>query len=326
VQQLVSADMSKSESGIRQCILVLLAGVLILKVTLSVMLGYGDYFPPNFQSDFLRGRRSYFFGAYQWAFYAHIASGPVALMLGLTLVSERFRLKFPRWHRSLGKVQAALVLFVLAPSGLWMAYYADTGSIAATGFSFLAIATGTCVLLGWQAAVKKRFAEHRRWMSRCFLLLCSAVILRLIGGLSTVTNFGVEWSYPLAAWMSWLAPLFAYEIWLAFIRPFTQPAAVDGDHSAPSSITLSLPAIDMSARRDVADISSWRNATPPSTNAPCTPPGCDVREFGPPMPSTTLSSASTGDIQGTACSSSTSININVFAPSVTSDNLRDSVR
>ena len=189
-----------------------LAGILILKVTLGVVAGYDDYFPPDFGSAFLHGRRSYFFGPYQWAFYAHIVSGPVTLILGLILISKQFRMRLPMWHRSLGKAQGLLILALLTPSGLWMAFYAQTGAVAAAGFSALALVTGGCVLFGWRAALQKRYAEHERWMWRCFLLLCSAVILRLIGGLVTVSNLEIEWSYPLAAWTSWLVPLGAFEL------------------------------------------------------------------------------------------------------------------
>jgi hypothetical protein len=265
--------MRKPEVISPQRILIVLAGVLIFKVTLSVMLEYRNYFPPDFDSDFLRGRQSYFFGMYQWAFYTHIASGPVSLILGLILVSEQFRRRFPTWHRSLGKTQGALVLLLLAPSGLWLASYAETGFVAAWGFSMLAILTATCVLMGWQSAVKKRFAEHRRWMWRCFLLLCSAVVLRLIGGLATVTNVGVDWSYPFAAWASWLLPLMAFELGRVINRRFRRCAIVDESQFAPSSVNLSLPAMEMSARRAVAGIASRRNSTRPSTNAACTPPG-----------------------------------------------------
>jgi hypothetical protein len=256
-----------------QRILIVLAGVLIFKVTLSVMMAYRNYFPPDFESDFLRGRQSYFFGTYQWALYTHISSGPVSLILGLILVSEPFLRRFPTWHRSLGKTQGALVLLLLAPSGLWMAYYAETGFVAAMGFSMLAILTATCVLMGWQSAVKKRIADHRRWMWRCFLLLCSAVILRLIGGLATVTNVGVDWSYSFAAWASWLLPLMAFELSIAINRRFPQCAVVDESQFAPSSVNLLLPAMEMSARRAAAGIAPRRNPTLPSTNAACTPPG-----------------------------------------------------
>jgi hypothetical protein len=193
-------------------VLTLLAGVLILKVTASVMLGYRDYFPPNFAADFLLGREGYFWGAYWWAFYTHIAAGPISLVLGLILISQRFRLRFPQWHRRLGKTQIALILLLLTPSGLWMARYAATGTVAGIGFSLLAVVTAVCALFGWRAAVQRRFADHRQWMLRCYLLLCSAVVLRLIGGLASVTAVGGEWSYPLAAWISWLLPLAIFEL------------------------------------------------------------------------------------------------------------------
>ncbi len=157
-------------------ILKLLACAMILKVILGVLFSYRDYVPPNFESDFLRGRKVYFSGSYQTAFYGHIFSGPCSLLLGLVLLNEQFRQRFAKCHRCLGRVQIACVLLLVAPSGLWMAFHAETGAIAGFGFAALAVATGFCISFGWRSAVKRRFAEHRRWMWRCFLLLCSASI------------------------------------------------------------------------------------------------------------------------------------------------------
>ncbi len=205
------------------------ASLLIVKVTVEVMLGYANYFPPNFGSDFLRGRERYFFGAYQWAFYSHIASGPAAIILGMVLLSEPFRRRFPKWHRNLGRFHTVNVLCVVAPSGLWMAYHASTGTIAAIGFAIQAVLTGTCSALGWRAAVKRQFPVHRRWMWRSFLLLCSAVVVRLLGGLGTVMEVQSVWFDPLASWSSWLVPLTAFEmsglrIWRRS-RLLTQPVS-----------------------------------------------------------------------------------------------------
>jgi uncharacterized membrane protein len=202
-------------------ILTRLAGALILKVTASVVSNYHNYFPPNFASDFLRGRESHFPGVYEWAFYTHIMSGPVSLILGLILVGERFRARFPKWHRYLGRVQVACVLLLVTPSGLYMARFAAAGPIGAGGLAALAIATTACVSLGARAAVRRRFADHRRWMWRGYLLLCSAVVLRLIGGLATVTGLAVPWVDPLTNWLSWLVPIAAFELreWTRRRRP-----------------------------------------------------------------------------------------------------------
>jgi hypothetical protein len=193
-------------------ILALLSAGLILRVTASVISNYHNYFPPNFASDFLRGREGHFWGSYQWAFYAHVISGPLSLIVGLILIAERSRNRFPRWHRYLGRVQAGCVLFLVAPSGLIMAYHAAAGPIAGAGLATLAVSTAVCVSLGAWSAMRLRFAEHQRWMWRCYLLLCSAVVIRLIGGLATVSGVTGSWVDPLAAWVCWVVPLAAYDI------------------------------------------------------------------------------------------------------------------
>src|SRR5215218_10259771 len=109
--------MQKSISSALRRVLTILAALLVFRVTLSVVVGYRDYFPPNFDSDFLLGREGYFWGAYRWAFYVHLLSGPASLLLGTILISERFRSRFPAWHRRLGRVQAANILLLLVPSG-----------------------------------------------------------------------------------------------------------------------------------------------------------------------------------------------------------------
>jgi hypothetical protein len=208
-------------------VLVILVAVLIWKVTLSIVLEYRNYVPPNFESDFLRGRESHFWGAYSWAFYLHLISGPPSLILGTVLVSERLRRRSLAWHRRLGRLQVALVLLLVAPSGLWMAFYAATGAVAGVGLGLLAVATASCAWFGWRAAVARRFGDHRRWMWRTFVLLCSAVVLRMIGGLATVLELDADWLYPLSTWACWLVPLLVLEISSRSVsqgRNFTLPS------------------------------------------------------------------------------------------------------
>lgn len=198
----------------------LLACVAVLRVVATVLLSYSDYFPPNFRSDFLLGRSDHFFGAYQIAFYAHITSGPLALLSGLVLLSESVRRRFPAAHRWLGRMHVAVVLFLVAPSGLWMAQHPLSGGVvAAVGFATLAVLTGACAVLGWRAAAQRRFHQHRDWMWRCFALVSSAVVLRAMGGLADA--LGVEGAYRWAAWLSWLLPL-AFVEWLRWSESHPQ--------------------------------------------------------------------------------------------------------
>jgi hypothetical protein len=200
-----------STPAVLRTLLAVAAALLVVKVAINVVLGYRSYLPPDFNADFLLGREAYFYGPYRWAFYAPCAAGPFSLLAGTLLVSESFRRYAPRLHRRLGRVNMVVVLLVLVPSGLWMAPYAATGAVAAIGLTTLALATATCAALGWRTVVAYRFDEHRQWMWRTYLLLCSAVVIRLLGGLAAVMQWNSDWYYPLSVWASWVAPLVVFE-------------------------------------------------------------------------------------------------------------------
>ena len=131
-------------------------------------------------------------------------------------------------------------------------------------FAVLAILTGTTVALGWRAAVKRQFAVHRRWMWRCFLLLCSTVVLRLTAGLVTVTGIQATWIDPLSAWASWLVPLAVSELG-GVVKRATRAMP-------QKSLATSPPATEINARRVATGISAERNRMLPSQSAACIPP------------------------------------------------------
>lgn len=195
-----------------------IVALLIMKVTLEVMTGYVNYFPPDFSSDFLHGRDTYF-ARYRWAFYPHIVTGPLALFLGLILMSDRFRMRYPRWHRWLGRVHVANVLLILLPSGFVMGFDAAAGRPAVVSFILLTSLTAFCTAMGWRTAMQRRFAIHRRWMQRSYLLLCSAVVLRILGGLGTVAAVPWLWYDVVITWASWVAPLLVFETAVWWQRP-----------------------------------------------------------------------------------------------------------
>lgn len=190
-----------------------LAVVLILRVLVTILANYPDYFPPNFDSLFLQGREATFNGAYRPAFYVHIFSGPIVLFNGLILMSELVRRHYGGLHRFLGRVQVAVLLLLVLPSSVVMSRHAFGGWPAGLSFLLLSVATATCAIVGVVHARRRRFDRHRRWMLRCYILVCSAVVLRLISGAAGLVGVSsAEGAYIVAAWSSWLLPLATFEI------------------------------------------------------------------------------------------------------------------
>ena len=190
-----------------------LAVVLILRVLAAILANYPDYFPPDFDSLFLQGREATFTGAYRVAFYVHIFSGPVVLLNGLILLSERVRRRHGGLHRVLGRVQVVVLLALVLPSGAVMSRHAFGGWPAGLSFLLLSAATAGCAVVGVVHARRRRYDRHRRWMLRSYVLICSAVALRLISGAASLLEVpSPEGAYVVASWASWLVPLAAFEV------------------------------------------------------------------------------------------------------------------
>ncbi len=189
-----------------------LAVLLILRVLATILANYPDYFPPNFDSLFLDGREATFTGLYPAAFYVHIFSAPLVLFTGLILLCESLLRRRRGLHRVLGRIHVVVLLVFVLPSSVVMSRHAFGGWPAGLSFLLLSLATAVCAVTGVIHARRRRYAQHRRWMLRCYVLICSAVVLRLISGAAGLVGVpSPERAYILAAWSSWLAPLAAYE-------------------------------------------------------------------------------------------------------------------
>ncbi|TWU51863.1 DUF1559 family PulG-like putative transporter [Rubripirellula reticaptiva] len=187
---------------------------LATKVWLLILWEYRNYLPPNFDSAFLNGMQGNFYGWYATAFYAHIVAGPISIVSAAFLMSSGLRSRHLKLHRSLAKYHITLVIAVLVPTGLAMSIRAHAGPIAGVGFAALSIATGVTAVMAMQTARSGRMDDHRRWTTRCFLLLLSPLILRVVAGAASYIEAESEWFYRVNAWASWITPIVLFESWV----------------------------------------------------------------------------------------------------------------
>ena len=189
-----------------------LASALLLWILWGILQNYPSYFPPDFNATFLLNRETSFRGIYRAAFFTHIVSSPIALVCGLFLVSSHSRRWLPKVHKLMGRIQIANVCLAVAPSGFVMSFYALGGFVSAAGFVCLSVLTCATALLGFWYARHQRLEKHQRWMWRCWILLSSAIVLRLMA--MVAEPFGLEpvGYYRFTAWASWLLPLGILEL------------------------------------------------------------------------------------------------------------------
>lgn len=215
------ASLSRHDRGISRLLMaaMLVAGLLAMKVLGSIVWEYQRYFPADFNSAFLSGKRSVFQGSYRFAFYAHILVGPPTILAAIVLLHSGFRGRYQALHRSLGRIQAAMVLLVLVPTGLVMATKAYAGPVSGWGFASLSLATGTAMALTIDRARRRQFASHQQWAIRTTILLLSPLFSRVIAGAAISSGLETETFYIVNAWASWLVPCVVYEACLRCSLP-----------------------------------------------------------------------------------------------------------
>jgi hypothetical protein len=143
--------------------------LLFTKVFASILLEYPGYFPADFESVFLSGKRVAFQGNYRAAFYAHIISGPIDLLLATYFVVTGGRSRLRRWHRWAGKTLLAISMIVMLPSGLVMSQDSYAGPVAAWGFTSLTIVTGFCLIATTRHAALGKYQKHKKCAIRSFI-------------------------------------------------------------------------------------------------------------------------------------------------------------
>lgn len=156
--------------------------------------------------------------AWMSAFYVHIAGGMTCLIVGPLQLVRQFRLRWPAAHRALGKLYVGSILLLAAPSGLYMAVFAEGGWMAGIGFALLSLLWAGATWLALNHIRHRRVADHRRWMIRSYAFTFAAVTLRLWVPFLSITapDLGLILDHQtitvLTAWLSWIPNLLFAEM------------------------------------------------------------------------------------------------------------------
>jgi len=195
---------------------------VMLKITLP-------YFSFRYDVDFLLTKQHVLY-LFTWrlAFYTHISSSLFVLLLGGVQFSQTLLLKKPKIHRLCGKIYVGLVLFVSAPSGLIMGFYANGGWAAKTSFVIISVLWWYFTFVAYRKAVRRDLASHLAYMFRSYALTLSAITLRMyVLLLPAVIHLHGREMYTLVAWLSWVPNLMIAEVLIRKGKLYREVVAAD---------------------------------------------------------------------------------------------------
>ncbi|WP_426275166.1 DUF2306 domain-containing protein [Chryseobacterium sp. S-02] len=148
---------------------------------------------------------------YLYFFYIHVYTSIFVLLSGfLAILRKDFGLK--SFHKNAGKIYIFLILFLAAPSGIYMGIFANGGVYSKISFVILGGFWWYSTFKAYQLARHKNFKEHKQWMWRSFALTVSAITLRMwkviIVYLFHPNPMDV---YQIIAWMGWIPNIILIE-------------------------------------------------------------------------------------------------------------------
>jgi len=179
---------------------------LMLKITL-------EYIPLDTNVSFLMIKQTEVTERpeYLYFFYTHVYTSIFVLLAGfLSILRKNFGLK--NFHRNTGKIYIFLILFLAAPSGIYMGVFANGGFLSKLSFVILGCLWWFTTFKAYQLARQKKFKEHKQWMWRSFAFTVSAITLRMwkifIVYLFHPNPMDV---YQIIAWLGWIPNILLIE-------------------------------------------------------------------------------------------------------------------
>ena len=197
----------------------IVAWLILVGFSILILLNSLPYARMGMHHPFLQERLDL---AANWAWrgclYLHITAGVACLFSTFLQFCRPVLRRLPSLHRYLGFLYSYALLYIVGPTGLFLALMAKGGMWAKSGFMVTALLAMVFTRWGLEAMRQKILRDHIIWMIRSFALITSAITFRVI-------YVGFFWfsvsdaiSYPASVWLSATINLLGAECVLLIFR------------------------------------------------------------------------------------------------------------
>ena len=196
---------------------------IILKTGLLLCFGYFfwlmlqltfEYIPAKSEVSFLMIKQTEVIShpEYLSFFYIHVYSSILVLLTGFLAI---IRVKFNKIkiHQYAGKAYVFVILFLAAPTGIYMGFFANGGFFSKISFVILGIFWWFSTFKAYQLIRQKNYKAHQQWMWRSFALTLSAITLRLWKWIIVYFFHPNPMDvYEIVAWLGWIPNILLIEL------------------------------------------------------------------------------------------------------------------
>ena len=171
----------------------------------SLLLVYNTlpYFSFSRDFSFIEERNLLFqSNLYTACFYINIFAGAVCISTALIQFSRYILKKARPIHRISGKLYVFVVLFLGAPTGLYLSFFAKGSFWERALFLFMAASWFITTLYGFSTIRKKNVLAHKIWMIRSYAMAMTAVTFRIYHIIFYIMDWDHLANYEISLWIS----------------------------------------------------------------------------------------------------------------------------
>ena len=139
---------------------------------------------------------------YNTSFYIHIFAGAFCILTALVQFSRIILKKVKAIHRWSGRVYVFVVLFLGAPTGLYLSFFAKGSIWERSLFLFMACFWFISTFYGLSSVLKKNVLAHKVWMIRSYAMAMTAVTFRVYHIAFYLLGWDHLKNYELSLWIS----------------------------------------------------------------------------------------------------------------------------
>lgn len=173
--------------------------------------------------------------AWRWSLVFHIGAGVVCLTAAVLQFFRGLTRRWPALHRTLGQIYAQSVLWVLCPTGAYLALYANGGFLGQSGFLMLGALTFWMTWRGVAEMAAGRTRAHARWMVRSFAMITTAITFRIYHLAFGYADLAPETNYLVSLWLSVAGNAAVAEILARLIPLRVKPPNIETHHETQLS-------------------------------------------------------------------------------------------